>query len=660
MTTQTANDQSPDAVDRHPKWIIALVLAAAVLGVAGFLIFRAEPVTELEPGKAAAWLDTRGSKTQEGSSSREGSSKDASLAVLTTAAVKDHQAATARGLDPTQDGWDSEVLAESAKQHLLHLAKQLAVREPIEAAAVGASVSPEFTCGPLRPEELVEVYRDRALVVRRAGEPESSTSSAQQVPYHNTAGLAQALTKLARPFAAARDVHVHIKVIRVTLAAGSAQTTAYFEAGGQTADGSVQQRATWRCDWERQADGALQLVSLHSENYEEVEQTGTWLVDCTESVLGGNQSFTEQLAYGLNHWLGRVERMWGMQAFARWGIAVGDVNGDGLDDMYACQPGGLPNRLFVQNLDGTATDRSAAAGVDWLDHTSSALFVDLDNDGDQDLVIAAYMSGVLLMENDSTGRFQLKATLAPVDTDLQSISAADYDQDGDLDLYVCLDFAKQAFFGSEPPVPFIYFDANDGGTNALFRNDISQQSDGSWKWTDVTEQTGLDVDNRRHSLACAWEDYDNDGDQDLYVANDYGQNCLYRNDGGQFKNLANDAGVVDFGSGMSVSWGDYNRDGQIDLYVANMFSSAGNRITRQRQFQQGAMVETRAILSRFAKGNTLFTNLGQGKFHEVDAEAGVEMGRWAWSSLFADLNNDTWADLLVANGYITTEDTGDL
>ena len=70
--------------------------------------------------------------------------------------------------------------------------------------------------------------------------------------------------------------------------------------------------------------------------------------------------------------------------------------------------------------------------------------------------------------------------------------------------------------------------------------------------------------------------------------------------------------------------------------------------------------ETRSLYSRFAKGNTLLENDGQGQFRDVGEMAGVEMGRWAWSSVFADMNNDSWEDLLVANGYITTEDSGDL
>ena len=144
-----------------------------------------------------------------------------------------------------------------------------------------------------------------------------------------------------------------------------------------------------------------------------------------------------------------------------------------------------------------------------------------------------------------------------------------------------------------------------------------ETANGSWRFSDVTREVGLDVNSRRHSLAAAWEDYDNDGDQDLYVANDYGQNCLYRNDGGRFTEIAKSLGVVDFGSGMSVSWSDVDHDGDMDLYVGNMFSSAGNRIARQPRFQHRIkQPQDKLRLPRFAKGNTLFLNDGD-SFHEA-------------------------------------------
>jgi hypothetical protein len=257
------------------------------------------------------------------------------------------------------------------------------------------------------------------------------------------------------------------------------------------------------------------------------------------------------------------------------------------------------------------------------------------------------------MENDGTGRVRLAASL-PIGADPQSLCAADYDRDGDLDLYVCMndDFALGKEKRSKGT--FTHHDATDGAPNHLFRNDRE------WRFRDVTAEVGLDVNNTRHSLAACWEDYDDDGDPDLYVANDYGPNNLYRNDGGRFTDVAFDAGAEDYGSGMSAHWGDYDRDGRMDVYVANMWSSAGLRVTHQDRFHPEESPEIRRRWQRFAKGNTLLRNRGDGTFEETSRAAAVEMGRWGWGSIFADVNLDGWEDLVLGNGYLTMEDDADL
>jgi hypothetical protein len=313
----------------------------------------------------------------------------------------------------------------------------------------------------------------------------------------------------------------------------------------------------------------------------------------------------------------------------------------------------LPNRLFLQNADGTLRDVSEESGTAWLDYCASALFIDLDNDGDRDLAVSQDFR-LLLMENDGTGKFELAFGTS---TQAQSFSmaAADYDVDGDVDLYVCGYNPSAANIRSGAmgePLPF--HDANNGGRNTLWRNN------GNWRFTDVTAETGLDQNNTRFSFAASWEDFDNDGDLDLYVANDYGRNNLYRNDGGRFNDVAADLGVEDQSAGMSVTWADCNRDGWMDLYVSNMFSGAGNRITYQRQFKEGFDDDTRQQFQRMARGNSLFLGHPDGRFRDVSEPAGVAMGRWAWGSRFADVNNDGWEDILVTNGFITAADVDDL
>ena len=144
------------------------------------------------------------------------------------------------------------------------------------------------------------------------------------------------------------------------------------------------------------------------------------------------------------------------------------------------------------------------------------------------------------------------------------------------------------------------------------------------------------------------------------MANDYGRNNLYRNDAGRFVDVASQAGVEDIAAGMSVSWADFNNDGWMDVYVSNMFSAAGNRIAYQRKFHPQAENTTRNQLQRLARGNSLFENAQDGTFRDVSVESSVTMGRWAWGSMMMDMNNDGWEDIVVANGFITGEDTGDL
>ena len=328
---------------------------------------------------------------------------------------------------------------------------------------------------------------------------------------------------------------------------------------------------------------------------------------------------------------------------------MGDVNGDGLEDLYVCMPGGLPNRLLVQNSDGTVTDRAPEAGVDLLDFTRHALLVDLDNDGDQDLVVLA--SGAMMVLENTAERFHRRGSYS-FQASLYSLSAVDIDGDGLLDLHVTgrdsmTRDGHRSLLGN--PVP--YHDATNGGSDGMLRNL------GQFRFADVTEAVGLsDV---RFSQAASWEDFDNDGDLDLYVANDFGRNALYENKGGSFRDVAHEAGVEDIAAGMSVSWGDYNQDGLMDLYVSNMFSSAGNRVAYQRQFHEQADQTVREHYRRHARGNSLFQNTGHG-FRDASVEAGVTMGRWAWGSAFCDLNNDGWQDIVVANGFVTNYQPDDL
>ena len=552
---------------------------------------------------------------------------------------------------PEEDDWDTEQLSGQA-QATLKSAVLPFLLHGVEGPAVRAAlVTPEFTCTDLRPDVLEEVHREAGLVVRE-GEVHGR-------PFAGAEGLADALMDLGAPLEGAEARSFGIKTTRVSaqdhpLEGLRVETEVHIRLFGRLPSGSIQIDATWICNWVPGGPQGLELKEVELAHYTEVQlEAGRWFSDVTEAVLGSNPSFGRQLGHSLDTWAGTIDGILGMSTIGHEGLAVGDADGDGLDDLYVCQPGGLPNLLFVRRPDGTAEDVSRRAGVDWLDPSRSALFVDLDGDGDQDLVVEADPV-LLLMENDGSGRFALKATAdAPSTT---SLSAADHDLDGDLDLFAC----GYMLPDESERIPIPYHDANNGRPNTLLRNDIEGVEGGDWVFTDVTREVGLDRNNRRYSFAAGWEDYDEDGDPDLYVANDFGRNNLYRNDGGRFVDVAAEAGVEDMAAGMGVAWSDLDRDGRMDLYVGNMFSSAGGRITYQRRFQRAADDEVRRSYQRHARGNTLFRNLGDGHFADVTESAGVAMGRWAWGAIAVDLQNDGRPDLVVPNGFVTGEDPDDL
>ncbi len=164
--------------------------------------------------------------------------------------------------------------------------------------------------------------------------------------------------------------------------------------------------------------------------------------------LGGNESFTRQLSTPLDNWMATLDSVLTRDSNGHHGVSVGDADGDGLDDLYVAQPAGLPNRLYRARGDSTFEDMTERAGLGVLDDTAQSLFADVDNDGDQDLVLATG-TRPLLFVNDGTGRFSPVADAfrfqRPLQGVLTSIAMADYDRDGFLDLYLCV---YSYFFGA--------------------------------------------------------------------------------------------------------------------------------------------------------------------------------------------------------------------
>jgi hypothetical protein len=559
-------------------------------------------------------------------------------------------AAAAALPDPAAEGWHSEAFAELAQAELKKLLAPLAAGQGALAPLRG-----HFALLPaVKPAASLP-----AATVRRGGAAQASPP----------AMLHEALAPVRSLFAPGVALHIKIKTVGVSLppgdAGGDARTIHLVHLDGPSPRGRREINTTWRASWRKGGDASPQLRSLTCEAWEEVESSAThpWFSDQTAPVLRSATDAAEQFSAGNAHYRLRLQASLPFFKFGHHGVSIADVNGDGLDDLYVCQPGGLPNRLLLHLPDHTVTDASAAWGVDLLDSTQCALFADFDNDSDPDLAVAT-TGALVFLEN--TGRsFALRVRLPPV-LNAYGLAAADYDRDGDTDLYAVRYFPS-AGEGGELAVPVPQFDANNGGTNFLIRNDGTAAA-GSWRtFSDATEESGLDANNHRFSYAAVWDDFNNDGLPDLYVANDFGRNNLFLQqrapDGKpRFRDIADSAGLTGGAFGMSASSGDYNRDGWPDIHLGAMFSSAGSRITEQNRFRPDLSGELRGRFRHMARGNTLFANLAapEGRFEDVSVQTGITVGRWSWASLFTDVDNDAWPDLLVANGFITGEIPDDL
>ncbi len=325
------------------------------------------------------------------------------------------------------------------------------------------------------------------------------------------------------------------------------------------------------------------------------------------------------------------------------GVSVGDYDGDDDSDIYVSRAG--RNLLLRNDGDGEFEDVTDEAGVAGGGNGQSAIWADFDNDGDQDLfaVNASYSlipvrthdNQHVLFRNENNGRFTRMATRFDPIGPASGATAADYDGDGSLDIYV-------TYYQDKDLIPYHSFvDAHSGFGSHLFRNL------GKFQFQDVTEAAGVGGDG--WALASAWADFDLDGDQDLFVANDFSDDALYRNRGnGSFEEVATALGVADPANGMSADWGDYDNDGFLDMYVSNMYSKTGNQLL---PLARGVDPDTVRKLQWGALGNTLYRNKGGGRFQETGRSLGVNVAGWAWGSNFLDVDNDGWLDIHVANGF---------
>ncbi len=409
----------------------------------------------------------------------------------------------------------------------------------------------------------------------------------------------------------------------------------------------------WRQTW---SDGKLtEFVPLQ----EHIASASAPLFrDVTAFAFANAPSFRDQLSKGIPYWRSRLDPATGIDVYGSNGIAVGDIDGDGQDEIYVCQPGGLPNRLYKFGADGRLYDITETWNVALLDDTSAALFIDARNSGRQDLIVLRSSGPLLFLNEGWTFRLRTDAfrfASAPAGA-FTGMAAADFDRNGKLDVYLCC----YVYFQSEAEYtyPSPYHDARNGPPNFLFRNRLN--ADGSGAFEDCTAETGINENNDRFSFAPAWCDFNGDGWPDLFVANDFGRKNLYVNENGRFRDLAASAGVEDIGPGMSASWFDCDGDGSPDLYVADMWTAVGQRVTSDRNFDPAKAPGADKAYRAHTMGNSLYRNRHDGTFENASLPQNVNFGRWAWASGGHDFDNDGNPEIFVTCGMLTNESESDL
>ncbi|MSU61078.1 MAG: tetratricopeptide repeat protein [Pedosphaera sp.] len=366
------------------------------------------------------------------------------------------------------------------------------------------------------------------------------------------------------------------------------------------------------------------------------------------------------------------------------GLAWGDFDNDGDDDLFLVSAGGAlnvpenqlqPCALF-ENL-GDGTFRRVATFPDTRIHGNGAAWADYDGDGFLDLVVSGF-NALLLFHNEAAeggGRkFVCDLRFLNPPGFWTGVSWGDFDNDRAPDLYVCgyIDYVVTAEDRQKTStqigsmVPFTLNPASfKGGTNLLLHNN----RDGTF--TDVA--SALKVTNPEgRSLGALWHDFDEDGWLDLYVANDISDNVFFHNTGGKFEDISHPALVADYRSAMGLAVGDYNRDGDDDLFVSHWVAQenalydntwADFNYPRVAADVRRLTNEVRNATSGTRNEQSLVTSAATNKyplrFMDIADQKGlgqIALPYVGWGTEFVDFDGDGWLDLVVANGSTLEED----
>ncbi len=337
------------------------------------------------------------------------------------------------------------------------------------------------------------------------------------------------------------------------------------------------------------------------------------------------------------------------------GVAVADVDGDGLYDIYFVnQVGG--NELWKNLGNGKFKNITQEAGVALPGRISvAAAFADIDNDGDQDLFVTTVRGGNALLENDGHGHFADITHEAGLDLVAHSSGALlfDYDNDGLLDLLVC-NVGKYTEDTKGPDGEYVGIpNAFDGHLHPdRYEYPVLYKNMGHNRFKDVTEEVGL----KPHGWCGEASVYDvnEDGWPDIFFLNMQGHSHYYENQGGKrFVEKTDQYFPKTPWGAMGIKFFDYDNDGRMDLFIADMHSDMSQEPGPENEKKKSEITWDDSYIqgtkSDFIWGNALYHNLGNGKFEEVSDRLGIET-YWPWGPSIGDLNADGWDDIFIPSG----------
>lgn len=326
------------------------------------------------------------------------------------------------------------------------------------------------------------------------------------------------------------------------------------------------------------------------------------------------------------------------------GVAAGDVDGDGMTDLYFVNKTGA-NKLYRQVADFKFEDITEFAGVQGGDTWGTgASFADIDNDGDLDLYVCHFNSPNLLYINNGSGQFIEAGKKAGLDIISGSVVGTfqDYDHDGDLDVFLLTNVLDAV-------------NAPQGEPDYLFQNN------GDSTFTDVTAASGMkSLPEKGHS--ATWWDSNNDGWMDLYVSNDFeGPDHFYCNNGdGTFTCRKEQQLPHTPWFSMGADYADINNDGLFDFFAADMASTTHFKAKVAMGDMGGLVDYMDTLVTPQYMVNAVFINTGTERFLEGARLLHVNSTDWTWSPRFEDLDNDGWVDLHVTNGMVRSFTDSDM